>query len=275
MHMNKNKNSIANAEAKKIIAEYPRKELFVSCLQVARDMSVGISNTLKAIIPFEEIRQGERIDFPYVILKALQVDDDHLTLEWTDHDHYICELQLGQEAKIETGNNASSLTPTTKWLNLSFKYMTLEDKMFEIFQKIADYHNGLSNDFQSQIQHTAHDEAIVLRLIDELIKQGDVELYLFKAILFASNNWYTGEIVRPSVFRHIFLKGIDHGCLAPECHNAWDWLKVAAINNNPMEFMDDMDRFYDILATAVEVGNETAREIMDMIWEPEQIMEED
>lgn len=71
----------AIAEAEKIIAEYPRKELSLSCLQVARDMSVGISNVLKAVIPFDEIRQGERIDFPYVILKALQVDDDHLTLE--------------------------------------------------------------------------------------------------------------------------------------------------------------------------------------------------
>lgn len=63
--------------------------------------------------------------------------------------------------------------------------MTLEDKTFEIFKKIADYHDGLYNDFQSQIEYTVHDEAIVLRFMDELIKQGDVELYLFKAILLA------------------------------------------------------------------------------------------
>lgn len=263
----------AKAEAQRIIAEYPRKELKLSCLQVARDMSVGISNTIKSVIPFDEIRQGERIDFPYVILKALQVDDDHLTLEWTDYNHEICELKLGQDAEINTGQNASSLSPTTKWLKLSFKYMTLEDKMFEIFKKISDYHYGLDN--QSQIGYTVEDEAIVLRLMDELIKQGDEELIILKALLSASNNWYSGEIVRPEVFRRILLKGIDRRCLSPENINAWSWMKDATLNNDLSEFKDDLNRYYDIFAKAAEGGNEDACYVMKRIWEPDKMIEED
>lgn len=46
-------------------------------------------------------------------------------------------------------------------------------------------------------------------------------------------------------------------------------------NNDPEEFMTDMERYYDILATAAEEGNEIALDIMNTIWEPEQIIEED
>ena len=114
-----------------------------------------------------------------------------------------------------------------------------------------------------------------MKLIDELIREGDIGLYVLKAILMASNDWSTGEFVRPSLFRQILLEGIEKGCLTPDYANDWDWLETAAENNNPAEFMDDMDRWYDILASAVECGNEVARDIMNRIWEPEQIIEED
>lgn len=39
--------------------------------------------------------------------------------------------------------------------------------------------------------------------------------------------------------------------------------------------MTDMERYYDILAKAAEEGNEIALDIMNTIWEPEQIIEED
>lgn len=270
-----NENSKAIAEAEKIIAQYPRKDLNISCCQVARDMSVGISNIEKATISFDEIRQGERIDFPFVILKALQVTEDHLSIKWEDHGTY--ELGIGQEKKIDTDAVASSLVPSTKWLKLSFRYVTLEDKMFEILSKISDYHARISatTKFDTHFAETTHDEAVVLRLIDELIAHGEVELYVLKAILVASNDWSTGEFVRPSFFRDILLEGIDKGCLSPESNDAWQWLGIAAENNDPTEFMDDMERYYDILATATEAGNEIARDIMNRIWEPEQTIEED
>lgn len=78
--------------------------------------------------------------------------------------------------------------------------------------------------------------------------------------------------MRPEVFRRLLLDGIDHGCLEPECHHAWEWLKVAAFNNDLSEFKDDLNRYYDIFA---EAGNENARYIMNRIWKPKQIIEED
>ena len=55
----------------------------------------------------------------------------------------------------------------------------------------------------------------------------------------------------------------------------FETVPLEQINNDPEEFMTDMERYYDILATADEEGNEIALDIMNAIWEPEQIIEED
>ena len=122
---------------------------------------------------------------------------------------------------------------------------------------------------------TADQEQDVLNLLDKVIEGGMVEAYPLKALLVASNNWSTFLIVRIGFFQDILLEGIDKGCLEPENQLAWKWLEVAATNNDPEEFMLDMDRYYDILATAAENGNDIALDIMNSIWEPEQIIEED
>lgn len=75
-----NDNTKAIADAERIIAEYPRRNLTISCCQVSRDMSVGISNIEEKTISFDGIRQGERLDFPFVILKPLQVAEGHLVI---------------------------------------------------------------------------------------------------------------------------------------------------------------------------------------------------
>ena len=82
-------------------------------------------------------------------------------------------------------------------------------------------------------------------------------------------------MVRMSQFRQILLEGIDCGALAPDDDAGWEWLYAAAECNDPQEFMTDMDRYYDLLASAAEEGNEDALDIMNTIWPPEQIIEED
>ena len=82
-------------------------------------------------------------------------------------------------------------------------------------------------------------------------------------------------MTRMSHFKAILLEGIEKGCLAPQCDLAWQWLEMAATNNDPTLFVDDMDLYYDLLATAAEKGNSIALDIMNTIWEPEQIIEED
>lgn len=122
---------------------------------------------------------------------------------------------------------------------------------------------------------TTQREQSVLDAIDALIGQGDVEFYVAKALLHGSNNWSTFLLTRLGLFKDILLEGIDKGALGPECKTAWECMEMAAMNNDPTEFMDDMERYYDVLATAVEGGRTEALDIMNTIWEPENCQEED
>ena len=124
-------------------------------------------------------------------------------------------------------------------------------------------------------RHTTEREQTVIDAIDALIAEGDVQLYVAKALLHGSNNWSTFELMRPGLFKDILLEGIEKGTLGPECKTAWEWMEIASFNNDPEEFMHDMERYYDILATAAEDGRTEALDIMYTIWEPENCQEED
>lgn len=64
-------------------------------------------------------------------------------------------------------------------------------------------------------------------------------------------------------------------CLVPGNEYAWEWIGSAATNNDPEEFIDDKTLYYDLLSSAAESGITVALDIMDRIWEPENIIEED
>lgn len=119
------------------------------------------------------------------------------------------------------------------------------------------------------------DKKRVLALIDEMISLGKTELYPLKAVLLSSDNWATKEIVRINQFRDILLEGIEKGSLSPTDSIGWKWLSLISEDNDPAEFMTDLEAYYRLLWNAVENGNYDALDIMNMIWEPEQIIEED
>lgn len=145
----------------------------------------------------------------------------------------------------------------------------LPDYIFDLIDGIAERHS--KGDFSS----TTEDERKVLGQIDVAIDSRDIELYPMKALLASSNDWNTGLITRMGLFKIILKEGIENGSLAPENEYAWEWLGAAATNNNPEEFMDDMTLYYSILSDAAESGVTVALDIMDRIWEPENIIEED
>lgn len=118
-------------------------------------------------------------------------------------------------------------------------------------------------------------EMPAVETIDRLIEGGRVDLYPLKALVASAASGDPWKINDFDLFRKILLEGIDNGCLAPDMDAAWNILDRASESNDPALFMDDTERFYDILATAVEEGNYTALDIMNLIWEPEQIIEED
>lgn len=116
----------------------------------------------------------------------------------------------------------------------------------------------------------------VLNFVERAVKEGNVGLYVAWALLEASANWEYCDINRPELFRKIFTEGLREGSLAPDKDNyAWRWMEIAIVNNDPGEFADDMDLYYDALASAAENGIRLACDIMDMIWEPENCQEED
>ena len=145
----------------------------------------------------------------------------------------------------------------------------LSDSIFDLFESIAVKH--CDGDFTS----TTTDERKVLDQVNAAIADGDVELYPMKALLAASNDWHTGLITRMGLYKNILLEGIGKGALAPENEYAWEWIAAAATNNDPEEFVDDKTLYYDLLSTAAESGLTLAQDILNRIWEPENIIEED
>lgn len=145
-------------------------------------------------------------------------------------------------------------------------------RFVRIFSDIKARHAGES---RSVLSETAAEEQEALGILESLISSGQRSLYPLMALLSASNNWQTPVIVRMSQFRDILLEGIEAGSLSPEDEDGWAWLMEAAEINDPSDFMTDMERYYNLLSDAMETGNQDAREILDMIWEPEQIIEED
>lgn len=157
-------------------------------------------------------------------------------------------------------------------MTIKYDLLTPWAQIPELMDKIIPIHENATS---SVIPETVDDEERVLALLDLDLELGDVGSYPLKALLSACNNWHTAKIVRLGQFQEIILEGIEKGALAPDDETGWSWLKVAAETNDPETFMTDMDRYYDLLASAVENGNTDALDIMNTIWEPEQIIEED
>lgn len=145
----------------------------------------------------------------------------------------------------------------------------LPESVFDLLESIAEKHSA------GNLSSTLEDEQKVLDQVNEAIKEGDIELYPMKALLAASNDWNTGLITRMGLYKIILLEGVEHGALAPANEYAWEWIGAAATNNDPEEFIDDKTLYYDLLSTAAESGITIALDIMDRIWEPENIIEED
>ena len=157
-------------------------------------------------------------------------------------------------------------------VTVAYLGMSLNDVITEEFQKIQDIH-AVGN--ASAIDDAKERQRNLIKLIDTQIAKGNLGLYPLKAILMTCDKWHLLTIVRENLFREILAEGIDKGALGPDDDEGWEWLRAAACQNDPAIFMTDMDRYYDLLMTAVEEGNQDAREIMDLIWEPENCQEED
>lgn len=236
----------------------------------ARDMSVAIHDSETSVVPVEKLLPGTTVAGTVHIVSVSP--------------QCIIANYKGQELTVNFGETVSSKEESSGNAYLSYEgfSVTLEyadlsdfDHTVKIVQDVGRYHERL---------HAIGEFALPDWVVEEQneacqnlshLCESDVSLYPLKALLAACDNWTTFEIVRLKQFKEILLKGIDKGCLLHDENYAWQIMEIAATNNDPAEFMDDMERYYDILATAAENGNTIALDIMNRIWEPEQIIEED
>lgn len=251
----------------------PGKELRVRATERTMDMSVSNTEHGDMDIPEKDLKKGARFEvphFPDSAFEILEASGDKVRVQWCSHEY---EIPLGNT--VTTQNillDNPYLSVDEMHIRFEYREIPLYTRAMRLLDKIAKLHGAMD----PRKAGTTKAEQKVLNMLDELIYKNDrTDMYPLKALLDASNNWATGKIVRMSHFRHILLEGIDKGCLAPDQDEAWDWMEAAAGNNDPAEFMDDTERWYDILMTAAEEGNTIAKDIMDRIWEPEQIIEED
>ncbi len=127
---------------------------------------------------------------------------------------------------------------------------------------------------------TAREQTVLDNLKTLIEEHGREDLVLLRARLSAGNNWGNWVLQRPSLFAIIVQEGIDrYGCLAPDRVADWKMFEHLSWANDPTDFIEDKDVYYDILSTAVEEGNSTVSDIAstlrDTIWEPEDVMDED
>lgn len=238
-----------------------------------RDQSAGVNHDNHYSFDRSELKLGILLDLTLDSCGKIAVDSMTDTTVTIAYANSVRTLALGDEWKIGpflVYNPYVSSDEAT--ITIRYHKLTVREQMSELLDRILKIHEKTLHPL---IPSTTDDEQRVLNLLDIGIEEGNVGLYPLKALLSACNNWYTCRILRHGLFESILLEGIEKGALAPDDAEGWEWLTVAAETNDPSEFMTDMDRYYDLLASAAENGNTDALDIMNEIWPPEQIIEED
>lgn len=247
-------------------------ELKITVRHRTRDMSVAGEYENHLYVSSDHLAAGQRIDSGSLecgTIDIIEADDQRLLIG--------CG---GEQFEAELGREVSSkyYIVDNPYLSLDMMQVAFEYRRVpaykELFNTIIDIGCNQGKDNNAAASYRARQED-ALHFIDLAISRGNVQLYPAKALLSSANDWATCQIERRDTFKKILLEGIGKGCLAPANHVAWDWMEIASKYNDPTFFVDDMELYYDILATAVGDGNTIALDLMDYIWEPENIIEED
>ncbi len=213
--------------------------------------------------PFDAL-DGKIIEVGGETVKVAECTHNLVSLVWRDQT-YIVEVN----ATITT--DAVNREGDSVRMEFDYHHDTIYDRAVSGINEVYEIHKESTSSF---ISETVKQEEDVLATLGHLIAvEGLVEFRLYRALLDSCNNWSTLVIARISEFKRAFAIAVDEDDF--EYDFAWDTLELAAQNNNPQYFMDDMDKYYDFLATATENGNDVALDIMNTIWEPENIIEED
>lgn len=250
--------------------------LAVTVRRETRDMSVGHVEKEDFYISTDRLIPGEKLPVPdggslYADYTVLKVSDEAIELSRNGSEFIVKKDADPADGISCGGSNGGGVSGSS---SVIFEYRTplSREEIDKIPEMALDAVSVPGKDWlESSNRHIR-----VLDFVKRAVKEGNTGLYVALALLTASSNWEYCEIYRPEQFRKIFTEGLRKGALAPDIDNpAWNWMDIAIMNNDPGEFADDMDLYYDALATAAENGVWLARDIIDMIWEPENCQEED
>lgn len=250
-------------------------ELGITITRKARDMSVGIFDTETFQVPVDTLAAGKPVEHPKyggTVLNIISVSPEEIVAEWRDQ---VLTVKFGETVTSRQAAGRNSHLNEGYTATLEYADFADLDHTLRIVGEVRDYHQRLASIGEFSLPTKIVAQQTQVRENLSQLSRNDVSYYPLYALLAASDNWFTLEIVRPEQFKEILLEGIDKGCLEPNIDYAWQIMDLAAQHNDPTGFMDDMDRYYDILATATKAGNPVALDIMNQIWEPEQIIEED
>lgn len=251
-----------------------RRELVIRVTHVTRDMS--IANTYDKVYYVDVDRFGDKEESCINLasldggsVRLISATEDAVILKWGEEEFRV---NFGAEVSTKEYLIDNPLLSSDS-LKLTFSYCRVP-KYAELWSMIAKL-GGDELDGKEEKHILFARKKVILHYIDKAIEQGNTGLYVAKALLTEYNNWGTCKIDSLYFFRQQLLKGIECGCLAPDNHFGWEWLEVATRYNDPADFMEDMDLYYEVLDTAAGYGVVEAIDIMNSIWEPEQIIEED
>lgn len=250
------------------------RELRIRATHVTRDMSVGNTYDTDYYVDIDHLDNNKTT---YIDLSTLnggrieivKVTADTITLRW--HERVFC-VNFGAEVSTDASLIDNQLLSLDA-LQLTFAYREIPDYI-GIWNMIANLGRD-EKERKTERSILAARKNEILHFIEIAIEHGNTGLYVAKALLNIYNDWSTCEISDLHTFQKELLEGIEHGCLAPDNYYGWEWLEVATKYNNPDCFMEDMDLYYEVLDSAASHGVVEAIDIMNSIWEPEQIIEED
>lgn len=248
-------------------------EFVVTVSHTTMDMSVANKYDSNFYFDFKDLQNTKAIDLGFLDggrIELISVKKDSVCVKWLDREFFV-----GLNSPVST----DTIRIDNPYLSSDFAYITFTYRKFPNYAELINMIIAIGSD-EAEVSDEKNAairarKCDVMHFIDKTIEHGNTGLYVAKALLESADDWSTCEINHLESFRMFLLKAVEKGALSPKNHFGWDWMEIATKYNDPSCFMEDMELFYNILASAAEEGVVEAMDIMDLIWEPEQIIEED
>lgn len=254
-----NENEGTTIHSEKDGTAVPPIELRITVSHTTRDMSVAGYYANDVFVCFKELKERELIDLEKLdcgSVRILSVSEDVIVLQWREDEYTV---PIGKEASSE------SIKLDNPYLSLDLLKLTFRYRKIPDYDELIDMIVAISEeDLQEEDgSHNADRKKDVIYFTDKVIAGGHLDLYPLKALLEASRNWGTCEIVFQNIFCRILSEAIDKGCLATDDAAAWNWMDIASMYNDLSFLQSRIEGWETFLNNAAEQGNTVAQNLLN------------